>query len=165
MMTALLAAPVVSPSTRLTADAIVAVVIVWAIWRQLRPQRFRMQRQIIMPVLLLVISAETIGSVHWTTPALAILGITTAFAFVAGYFRARAVQVDRRPDGSLWVTGGFISVAIYAVTIGLHYGLDALMGQQASATLASTAPIYLAALLLGRVLGLWPKVKAAQAGA
>lgn len=163
-MTALLAAPVVPQSTRITADAIVAVIVVWAIWRQLRPQRFRLQRQIIMPVLLLVISAETIGGVHWTTPAVAILAATTAFAFVAGYFRARAVQLERRADGSLWVTGGWVSVGIYVVTIGLHYGLDALFGQQASSALTATAPIYLAALLLGRVLGLWPKVKTAQAG-
>lgn len=159
-------ATTVPASAQVTADLVVAGLIVWAMWRQLRPQPFRPGRQVVVPALLVVVSLEAFGRFPvFTTQGVAILVATVAFAFGAGYWRASVARLERRNDGTLWVTGGWGSLVIYAITIGLHLGLESLMGQSAEYLLAATAPLYLAALFAGRLLGLWPRARRLGSGA
>lgn len=159
-------ATTVPASAQVTADLVVAGLIVWAMWRQLRPQLFRPGRQVVVPAVLILVSLEEFGRFPaFTLQNVTVLAVTVAFAFVAGYWRASVARLERRNDGSLWVTGGWGSLVIYATTIGLHLGLESLMGESANYLLVATAPLYLAALFAGRLLGLWPRARRLGSGA
>jgi hypothetical protein len=49
-------------------------------------------------------------------------------------------------------------VALYVATLALHYGLDAVLHVSSPALLASSLPLYMAAIMVGRFIGLQAKL-------
>jgi protein-S-isoprenylcysteine O-methyltransferase Ste14 len=143
-------------SPQVAGDVVAAFLVLWVMWRQLRPQPLRMRRMLLLPVLLVFVTVLGFKPAWWHLPdVLLVTGITTAFALVAGFLRGWLNRPDRRPDGTIWVTGGPLAVAVYGLTLAVHFGLDQVMGTNQGALLAVSAPVYLAALLIGRLGGLW----------
>jgi hypothetical protein len=134
---------------------VLVLVVAFVLWRQLSPQPYRPTRMLLWPVILVVLTVEGDGShLLGSGHARLVIVVTLVFALVVGVVRGFVNQIQRRPDGTIWVMGGWIGAILYVVTLLLHYGLDALFNVGNETALVASLPLYLAALMVGRVIGL-----------
>ncbi len=142
---------------------VVALVVVWALSRQFRSRVFRLDRVVVAPLVLAVLTAVSWPPIRLTPSEIWGTAGTAAFALGAGYVRGRAVRMERGPSGQVLSTGGWGTVIIYLVTLGLHFGLDAVLHVTNARLLAASATLYLVALMAGRLAAMVPRARALMA--
>lgn len=139
---------------------VMALVIVWALSRQFRARVFRWERALITPAVLAVLTLVVWQGVSVSGTELWVTVGTAVFALVAGWVRGRSVRLHQRADGQVMMTGGWGTVIIYVVTLGLHLGADAVLHITNDRVLVATLPLYLVSLMIGRLLALVPRARA-----
>lgn len=136
------------------------LVVLWALSRQFRTRVFRLERAVVTPIVLAVLTAVAWPPMGLTASEVGVTAGTAAFALVAGYVRGRAVRMERGPGGQVLSTGGWGTVAIYLGTLGLHLALDAVFHVTNARLLEASLPLYLVALMAGRLAAMVPRARA-----
>ncbi|MDA8199703.1 MAG: hypothetical protein M0Z54_09805 [Thermaerobacter sp.] len=142
-----------------TEAVVMVLVVVWALSRQFRSRVFRIDRVVVTPMILAVLMVVAWPHVRLTPAEVWVTVGTGGFALVAGYVRGRAVRMERGLGGQVLSTGGWGTVVIYAVTLGLHFALDAVFHVSNPRLLEASALLYLVALMAGRLVAMVPRAR------
>lgn len=142
-----------------TEAVVMALVVVWALSRQFRSRVFRIDRAVVTPAVLAVVTVVAWPPTRLAPPEVWVTVGTSAFALVAGYVRGRAVRMERGLGGQVLSTGGWGTVVIYLATLGLHLALDAVFQVTNPRLLEATMPLYLVTLMAGRLVAMVPRAR------
>lgn len=133
----------------LTTIAIGALVLVIILFRQVQKRSVREDsRPVLLLVLLVIGVAELVQFIQGhpvNTTGIAMLSASLVAAGVFGAIRAYTVRLWRE-NGTLYRQGNWLTVVLWLVAIGVHFGADVLIDHSGSARgLASVAlTLYLA---------------------
>ena len=142
-----------------TEAVVMILVVVWALSRQFRSRVFRIDRVVVTPIVLAVLTVVAWPPMRLTASEVWVTVGTGAFALAAGYVRGRAVAMERGPGGQVLSTGGWGTVLIYVVTLGLHFALDAVIHVTNVRLVEASVPLYLVALMAGRLVAMVPRAR------
>jgi hypothetical protein len=109
---------------------IAVVVLIWVVARQLQARPLAVKTLFTVPAIMallgLLLLARGARSGHGLTSAdMAWLGADLGLAVVSGVFRAPTVRLFQR-DGSIWRQGGPLTIALWAVSLGVRVGIGVM---------------------------------------
>lgn len=136
----------------LTSIAIGVVIVVLLIARQMMKRSVREDRKPIIMLVLFVIGLYDIGqylhghSVGGT--AIAMTAASIVIAAVLGVVRAYTVRLWRE-GGTLWRQGTVLTLVLWVLSIGVHFGADFLIGGGPSQGLTNTSLLLYIAVTFG----------------
>jgi hypothetical protein len=113
-------------------NAVIALAVVGLLlFRQLTPRRVKTdgggRMMLILGVIGLVQLGQFVENNGWIgTLGVGLLVISLALAAVLGTARAYSVRVWQDTDGAWWRRGGVLTLLLWLVSIGSHFGIDAL---------------------------------------
>ncbi|MCR6489759.1 hypothetical protein M8542_43805 [Amycolatopsis sp. OK19-0408] len=125
-------------------------VLAWLVLRQTQRRLVREDRRPVVLLVLLVLGVFQLATylklvpVSATVIVLVVASLVLAAGF--GFVRALSVRVWRQ-DGQLWRQGGWLTVALWLVAVGVHIGLDLLFDGAAKGLGTGSILLYLAVSL------------------
>jgi hypothetical protein len=143
--------------------AVMALVVVWVLSRQLRG-RFvtaRTTRIGVLSLVLVVYGLSQVWSAHlqWDAATAGLVAAELAVSAGFGAARGAAVRLTER-DGYLYQQGGWLLVLLWLVTLGFRIGLTPLVGAAHAAATNATVMISLAVTLVAQYAVLQARVRA-----
>lgn len=141
-------------TSSLTSIVIGLAVLLLLIWRQVQKRSVKEDSR---PTLMLILGV--VGLIELVTyfkgntgvGSTAMLMLAASLVLAAGFGAIRAYSVRLwREDGTLWRQGGVLTVVLWLVTIGVHFGADFLIDRSGGAKgLAEAALVLYLAVSLG----------------
>jgi hypothetical protein len=143
--------------------AVMALVLVWVLSRQLRG-RFVTDRSTKIGVLSLILVLFGLNEVwnahlHWDAATVAVVAAGLVVSAGFGAARGAAVRLTER-DGYLYQQGGWLLVLLWVVTIALRIGATSLVGAALAPAVGATVMISLAVTLVAQHAVLQARVRA-----
>lgn len=139
-------------TTNVTGIVIGVVILLYVLVRQVQKRPVREGRGPRLMLILLAIGVIDLGqyvSSHpFDGPAVAVLAGSLVVAAAFGALRAYTVRLWRA-NGVLFRQGNWLTMLLWLVAIGAHFGLDLLIGQAGGSGLASSALTLYIAVSLG----------------
>jgi hypothetical protein len=125
-----------SGSFSMTEIIFTGLVLIWVVFRQMRPRPLR-TRSLVIPGVITVIGLLAIAHAakkgHLTAPDMEWLGIDLGIGVVTGTARALTVRLYQS-NGRVWRQGRPLTIVLWVVTVGVKIGLGALAGRSAAGT-------------------------------
>lgn len=116
----------------LLANAVIAVAVVGVLlFRQLTPRRVKTdgggRLMLVLGVVGLLQLGQFVQNSGWIgTLGVGLLVVSLGLAAVLGTARAYSVRIWQDADGAWWRRGGPVTLVLWLVSIGSHFGIDAL---------------------------------------
>jgi hypothetical protein len=119
-------------NTAILANAAIALIVIgFLLYRQLTPRRVQTDGGGRLMAILGLAGLLQLGQFVQNSGAVGIFGVgmlvvSLALAAVLGTARAYSVRVWQQADGSWWRRGNGLTLVLWVVSIGSHFGVDAL---------------------------------------
>lgn len=129
-----------------TSIGIAVLVLALVLYRQVQKRTVREDARPVFLLILLVLGVVDLGSFIRAHPVnstgITMLAASLVVAGVFGVIRARTVRLWRE-DGVLYRQGNLLTVLLWLVAIGVHFGADVLIDNGGSAKGLSSAALVL----------------------
>jgi len=106
---------------------IALAVLAWLLWRQLQVRELRRDRDLLLPLILVVAGVAEIGSYGHEHPlhatGYALLAVSIVVAGIFGAIRASTIRLWVA-DGRLMRQGTYVTCALWLMAIAIHIGGD-----------------------------------------
>ncbi|MFC4913486.1 hypothetical protein [Actinomadura gamaensis] len=104
---------------------VVLLVLGLVLRRQLTAQRINEAKMYTLPAILLIVGVVQGGLIDHAHRALSVgmLAVEVVVGLLLGALRAATMRLWREPDGSLWRSGGGLTLAAWVLSIAVRLGL------------------------------------------
>ncbi|MCP2329088.1 hypothetical protein HDA40_007595 [Hamadaea flava] len=128
---------------------LIAAILVWTMVRRMAGQPVQSRRMVLIPIGVTIAGVAQLGSGHLPVADLLLLSLQAALSIGLGLARGASVQVFLR-DGVAWCRYRWLTLGLWAATIGVRVVFAVVTGAFRSGGAASGLP----SLLIGLGVGL-----------
>ena len=124
-------------NTAMVTNAVIALLVIGLLlFRQLTPRRVKIDGGWRLMLIVGAIGLVQLGQFVDNSTGIGVVGtgllvVTLGLAAVFATVRAASVTLWQQPDGSWWRRGGAVTLVLWLVSIGSHFGVDAIAVQLA----------------------------------